>query len=108
VALLTLGAYVTSVLTAGTAVPELAYLALAIAACSGRSSVSSSRLLALRLRTFYFAMTTLGFATIVTQVALPEECDRRRCGVPGPVFPWPFDTPGGSTISPRPGRGLHG
>ena len=25
---------------------------------------------ALRLRTFYFAMTTLGFATIVTQVAL--------------------------------------
>jgi hypothetical protein len=29
-------------------------------------------------RTFYFAMTTRCFATIVTQVRSPEGCDRRR------------------------------
>jgi ABC-type branched-subunit amino acid transport system permease subunit len=61
VALLTLGAYVTSVLTAGTAVPELSpYLALLIAAIFGAIFGLIVGLPALRLRTFYFAMTTLG------------------------------------------------
>jgi branched-chain amino acid transport system permease protein len=47
---------------------------------------------ALRLRTFYFAMTTLGFATIVTQVALAwKDITGGGVGTPGPVFPWPFD-----------------
>ena len=47
---------------------------------------------ALRLRTFYFAMTTLGFATIVTQVALAwKDVTGGGVGTPGPVFPWPFD-----------------
>ena len=47
---------------------------------------------ALRLRTFYFAMTTLGFATIVTQVALAwKNVTGGGVGTPGPVFPWPFD-----------------
>ena len=47
---------------------------------------------ALRLRTFYFAMTTLGFATIVTQVALAwKSVTGGGIGVPGPVFPPPFD-----------------
>ena len=51
---------------------------------------------ALRLRTFYFAMTTLGFATIVTQVALAwKSVTGGGVGVPGPVFPWPFDSPWG-------------
>src|SRR5690349_19329641 len=47
---------------------------------------------ALRLRTFYFAMTTLSFATIVTQVALAwKDITGGGVGTPGPVFPWPFD-----------------
>jgi len=97
VALLTLGAYVTSVLTAGTAVPELSpYLALLIAAIFGAIFGLIVGLPALRLRTFYFAMTTLGFATIVTQIALAwKSVTGGGVGVPGPVFPWPFSTPWG-------------
>ena len=41
-------------------------------------------------------MTTLGFATIVTQVALAwKSVTGGGVGVPGPVFPWPFDSPWG-------------
>src|SRR6202008_3158850 len=97
VALLTLGAYVTSVFTAGTVVPELSpYLALAIAGLFGAIFGVIVGLPALRLRTFYFAMTTLGFATIVTQVALASKrVTGGGVGVPGPVFPWPFASPWG-------------
>jgi branched-chain amino acid transport system permease protein len=97
VALLTLGAYVTNVFTAGTAVLELSpYLALAIAGVFGAIFGVLVGLPALRLRTFYFAMTTLGFATIVTQVALAwKSVTGGGVGVPGPVFPWPFDSPWG-------------
>ena len=97
VALLTLGAYVTSVLTAGTVMPELSpYLALLIAAAVGAVFGVIIGLPALRLRTFYFAMTTLGFATIVTQVALAwKSVTGGGVGVPGPVLPWPFSSPWG-------------
>jgi branched-chain amino acid transport system permease protein len=97
VALLTLGAYVTSVLTAGTVLPEMsAYLALLIAAAVGAVFGVIIGLPALRLRTFYFAMTTLGFATIVTQVALAwKSVTGGGVGVPGPVLPWPFASPWG-------------
>jgi ABC-type branched-subunit amino acid transport system ATPase component/ABC-type branched-subunit amino acid transport system permease subunit len=93
VALLTLGAYTVSVLTAGTVMPELpAYLALAVSGVIGAVFGVVIGLPALRLRTFYFAMTTLGFATIVTQVALAwKSVTGGGIGVPGPVFPWPFD-----------------
>jgi ABC-type branched-subunit amino acid transport system ATPase component len=48
---------------------------------------------ALRLRTFYFAITTLGFATIVTQVALAwQSVTGGGVGVPGPIFPEPFSS----------------
>jgi ABC-type branched-subunit amino acid transport system ATPase component/ABC-type branched-subunit amino acid transport system permease subunit len=97
VALLTLGAYVTSVLTAGAVIPALSpYLALAIAALIGAVFGLIVGLPALRLRTFYFAMTTLGFATIVTQVALAwKSVTGGGVGVPGPIFPWPFASPWG-------------
>jgi branched-chain amino acid transport system permease protein len=50
----------------------------------------------LRLKNFYFAMTTLGFATIVTQIALGwGSLTGGGIGLPGPVFPPPFDTPQG-------------
>jgi ABC-type branched-subunit amino acid transport system ATPase component/ABC-type branched-subunit amino acid transport system permease subunit len=97
VALLTLGAYTTSVLAAGTATPELPpFLALAIAGAVGAVFGLIIGLPALRLRTFYFAITTLGFATIVTQVALAwQSVTGGGVGVPGPVFPAPFDSPWG-------------
>ena len=48
---------------------------------------------ALRLRTFYFAMTTLGFATIVTQIALAwQDVTGGGIGIAGPLMPAPFDT----------------
>ena len=92
VALLTLGAYTTSVLAAGNVMPALPpYLALAIAAPVGAVFGLIVGLPALRLRTFYFAITTLGFATIVTQVALAwQSVTGGGVGVPGPVFPEPF------------------
>jgi ABC-type branched-subunit amino acid transport system ATPase component len=47
----------------------------------------------LRLRTFYFAITTLGFATIVRQIVLAwASVTGGGVGVPGPVFHAPFDS----------------
>jgi len=94
VALLTLGAYTTSVLTAGNVMPALPpYLALIIAAAIGAVFGLIIGLPALRLRSFYFAITTLGFATIVTQVALAwQSVTGGGMGVAGPIFPEPFSS----------------
>jgi branched-chain amino acid transport system permease protein len=94
VALLTLGAYTTSVLVAGNVTPPFPpYLALAVATVVGGVFGLIIGLPALRLRTFYFAITTLGFATIVTQVALAwQSVTGGGVGVAGPVFPAPFDS----------------
>ncbi|MGD9884849.1 MAG: hypothetical protein AB7U95_32565, partial [Reyranella sp.] len=93
VSMLTLGAYTTAALAAGRVGPEWpAYLALAAGGVMGAIFGVIVGLPALRLRTFYFAMTTLGFATIVTQVALAwKDVTGGGVGTPGPVFPWPFD-----------------
>ncbi len=97
VALLTLGAYATSVLAAGNVTPAFPpYLALAIAAMIGGAFGLILGLPALRLRTFYFAITTVGFATIVTQVALAwQSVTGGGVGVAGPIFPPPFSSPWG-------------
>jgi branched-chain amino acid transport system permease protein len=94
VALLTLGAYTTSVLAAGNVGPAFPpYLALAVAMVVGAVFGLIIGLPALRLRTFYFAITTLGFATIVTQVALAwQSVTGGGVGVAGPVFPDPFSS----------------
>src|SRR5450432_2249603 len=93
VALLTIGAYTTAVLTAGTVTSEWnPYLALAASALGGAVFGGLVGLPALRLRNFYFAITTLGFATIVTQIALAwKSVTGGGIGTPGPVFPWPFE-----------------
>ncbi|HZY54570.1 MAG TPA: branched-chain amino acid ABC transporter ATP-binding protein/permease, partial [Reyranella sp.] len=93
VSMLTLGAYTTAALAAGRAGPEWPpYLALLAGGAMGAVFGVIVGLPALRLRTFYFAMTTLGFATIVTQVALAwKDVTGGGVGTPGPTFPWPFD-----------------
>ena len=94
VALLTLGAYATSVLVAGNVLPPVpVFAALPIAGCVGAVFGVIVGLPALRLRTFYFAMSTLGFATIVTQIALAwQSVTGGGIGIAGPEFPAPFDT----------------
>ncbi|MCA1402379.1 ATP-binding cassette domain-containing protein [Bradyrhizobium sp. BRP56] len=97
VALLTLGAYTTSVLVAGNVMPALpVFVALPIAGLIGAIFGVVVGLPALRLRTFYFAMSTLGFATIVTQIALAwQSVTGGGIGIAGPEFPPPFNTPWG-------------
>ncbi len=90
VALLTLGAYTASILVERLGLHPVAGLVAggAVGAVAG----VLVGLPALRLRTFYFAMTTLGFATIVTQVALAwTSVTGGGIGVPGPAFSAPFD-----------------
>ncbi len=90
VALLTLGAYTSSVLVEKGGVHPVA--GLIAAGVVGAAAGVVVGLPALRLRTFYFAMTTLGFATIVTQVALAwTSVTGGGIGVPGPTLPAPFD-----------------
>ena len=97
VSLLTLGAYTASVLVAGNATPPMhPFAALLAAVAVGAVAGVIVGLPALRLRTFYFAMTTLGFATIVTQIALAwQDVTGGGIGLPGPVLPAPFDTTDG-------------
>jgi branched-chain amino acid transport system permease protein len=97
VSVLTLGAYTASVLVAGNATPPIhPYAALGVAAVVGAIAGVIVGLPALRLRTFYFAMATLGFATIVTQIALAwQDVTGGGIGLPGPVLPAPFDSAGG-------------
>src|SRR3954454_11045981 len=94
VALLALGAYTTSILAAGNVLPPVpAFVALIAAGVVGAAFGVVVGLPALRLRTFYFAITTLGFATIVTQIALAwQSVTGGGIGLPGPELPAPFDT----------------
>ena len=94
VALLTIGAYTTSVLAAGNVTPPVpTFAALAVAGVAGAVFGVVVGLPALRLRTFYFAMTTLGFATIVTQIALAwQDVTGGGIGITGPEMPEPLNT----------------
>jgi ABC-type branched-subunit amino acid transport system permease subunit len=89
VSLLTLGAYVTSVLAAGNVLPAMPLpVCFAAAAAAGSAFGVIVGLPALRLRTFYFAISTLGFATIITQIALAwQSVTGGGIGLPSPEFP---------------------
>ena len=93
VSMLTLGAYTTAALAAGRVGAEWnPYFALAAGGVMGAVFGVVVGLPALRLRTFYFAMTTLAFSTIVSQIALAwKDITGGGVGTPGPVFPWPFE-----------------
>ena len=92
VTLLTVGAYVYCILVVKLAMAPV--LALVLAAGGGALAGLVLGLPALRLRSFYFAMTTLGFATIVTQVALTwTSVTGGGIGLPAPDLPAPFDRP---------------
>ncbi len=94
VSLLTLGAYTTAVLCQRFGLPMVP--ALVAGGVVGAVFGVLVGLPALRLRTFYFAMATLGFATIVTPVALAwTSVTGGGVGVPGPTLPAPFDSPWG-------------
>ena len=94
VALLTVGAYAASVLVEKAGFPP--FVAMVAAAGVGAVAGIVVGLPALRLRTFYFAMATLGFATIVTQVALAwTSVTGGGVGVAGPTLPAPFDETNG-------------
>ena len=97
VALLTLGAYTTTILAGGNVLPPVpVFAALGIAAVAGAIFGVIIGLPALRLRTFYFAISTLGFATIVTQIALAwQSVTGGGIGLPGPEMPSPFDAAAG-------------
>ncbi len=94
VALFAIGAYTASILAAGNLMTEISpALALLAAAAVGAGFGLVVGLPALRLRTFYFAMTTLGFATIVTQIALGwQSVTGGGIGLSGPSLPAPFDS----------------
>ena len=93
IALLTVGAYVTTVLSTGNVLPPIPPLAaLVVAGAAGSLFGVIVGLPALRLRTFYFAITTFGFATIVTQIALAwQSVTGGGIGLAGPEFPAPFN-----------------
>ena len=94
VALLTVGAYAAAACAEKLGVP--AFATLIAAGAIGAAGGVVVGLPALRLRTFYFAMSTLGFATIVTQVALAwTDVTGGGVGLPGPSFPAPFDNTNG-------------
>lgn len=94
VGLLAIGAYAAAILVEKAGWP--AFAALAGAGGAGALFGFLVGLPSLRLKNFYFAMTTLGFSTIVTQVALGwESLTGGGVGLPGPMFPEPFDSTNG-------------
>ncbi len=91
VSLLALGAYAASVAVARWGIDP--FTAMGFAGLLGAVAGVIVGLPALRLRTFYFAMTTLGFATIVTQVALAwTSVTGGGIGLTAPELPPPFDS----------------
>lgn len=94
VGLLAIGAYVHAVLAGTHDVSP--FLALAASGLAGGLCGVLLGLPSLRLPGFYFAMVTLAFALIVTELSLAMGgVTGGGVGLSVPGFPAPFDTPGG-------------
>ena len=94
VGLLAIGAYAFAIL-AGKSGWHPA-LAVAAAGALGGLCGLGLGLPSLRLPGFYFAMATMAFALIVNEIVLAQvNLTGGGVGLPGPLFPPPFDTPKG-------------
>ena len=94
VGLLSIGAYAFAIL-----VGKMGWhpaLAVAAAGALGGLCGLALGLPSLRLPGFYFAMATMAFALIVNEVVLAQvNLTGGGVGLPGPLFPAPFDSPQG-------------
>ena len=94
VGLLAIGAYAFAIL-AGKMGWHPAAALIAAGALGGLCGLALG-LPSLRLPGFYFAMATMAFALIVGEIVLAQVAlTGGGVGLPGPVFPAPFDTPHG-------------
>ena len=94
VGLLAIGAYAFAILAGKLGWHPAA--AVAAAGAFGGLCGLALGLPSLRLPGFYFAMATMAFALIVGEVVLAQvDLTGGGVGLPGPMFPAPFDTPGG-------------
>ena len=94
VGLLAIGAYVFAIL-AGKLGWHPAVAVVAAGALGGLCGLGLG-LPSLRLPGFYFAMATMAFALIVNELVLAQvDLTGGGIGLPGPLFPPPFDTPQG-------------
>lgn len=91
VGLLAIGAYAYMILTAKLGLPPLA--SMAAAGGLGASCGILLGLPSLRLPGFYFAMATLAFSMIVTELLIAQnQLTGGGAGMSAPSFPSPFDT----------------
>jgi ABC-type branched-subunit amino acid transport system permease subunit len=94
VGLLAIGAYAFCLLAGGQGWNPFVALAAGGSICAAIGLVLG--LPSLRLPGFYFAMATLAFGLIVSELALAEQwLTNGSVGMPAPSFPAPFDTPWG-------------
>jgi branched-chain amino acid transport system permease protein len=94
VGLLAIGAYAFCLLAGGQGWNPFLALLTGGAICAGIGLLLG--LPSLRLPGFYFAMATLAFGLIVSELALAEQwLTNGSVGMPAPSFPAPFDTPWG-------------
>ncbi|MDB6002416.1 MAG: inner-rane translocator, partial [Rhizobacter sp.] len=94
VGLLAIGAYAFCILAGKMGMHPA--LAVAAAGAIGGLCGLALGLPSLRLPGFYFAMATMAFALIVNELVLAQvDFTGGGIGLPGPVFPAPFDSPQG-------------
>lgn len=94
VGLLSIGAYAFAILAGKAGLNP--YLAMAAAGAVGGVCGLLLGLPSLRLPGFYFAMATMAFALIVNEIVMAHpDLTGGGIGLPGPLFPKPFDTPAG-------------
>ena len=94
VGLLSIGAYAFAILAGKAGLNP--YLAVVAAGAVGGVCGLLLGLPSLRLPGFYFAMATMAFALIVNEIVMAHpDLTGGGIGLPGPLFPAPFDTPVG-------------